>query len=108
MPMEHLKPTNADSALVIALHCSGAGAGQWRQLGETLGRTYTLLAPEHYGCERTGPWTGTHASRNLATESSKMTMSSSLRKSARSKTGIAVLPERELPLVHSGDRIAEG
>ncbi len=61
MPMEHLKPTNADSALVIALHCSGAGAGQWRQLGETLGPTYTLLAPEHYGCERTGPWTGTHA-----------------------------------------------
>jgi pimeloyl-ACP methyl ester carboxylesterase len=51
----------SDSAPVIALHCSGSGAGQWRQLGETLGPAYTLFAPEHYGCERTGPWTGTHA-----------------------------------------------
>ena len=46
---------------VIALHCSGAGPGPWRQLGEILGPDYTLFAPEHYGCERTGPWTGTHA-----------------------------------------------
>jgi pimeloyl-ACP methyl ester carboxylesterase len=46
---------------VIALHCSGAGAGQWRCLGETLGGGYELLAPEHYGCESTGPWTGRHA-----------------------------------------------
>ena len=46
---------------VIALHCSGAGAGQWRELGEVLGTRYQLIAPEHYGCERTGHWTGTHA-----------------------------------------------
>ena len=46
---------------VIALHCSGAGAGQWRPLGETLGSGYELLAPEHYGCESTGPWNGRHA-----------------------------------------------
>jgi pimeloyl-ACP methyl ester carboxylesterase len=46
---------------VIALHCSGAGAGQWRCLGETLGIGYEVLAPEHYGCESTGPWTGRHA-----------------------------------------------
>ena len=59
--MQHLSPANPDSMPVIALHCSGAGAGQWRQLGETLGPAYTLFAPEHYGCERTGPWTGTHA-----------------------------------------------
>jgi hypothetical protein len=59
MPMQHL--ANADSAPVIALHCSGAGAGQWRPLGETLGPAYTLFAPEHHGRERTGPWTGTHA-----------------------------------------------
>ena len=61
MPMQHLSPANADSMPVIALHCSGAGAGQWRQLGETLGPAYTLFAPEHYGSERTGPWPGTHA-----------------------------------------------
>src|SRR5678816_3175979 len=47
--------------LVIALHCSGAGAAQWRRLGETLGEDYELVAPEHYGCDRTGPWTGDHA-----------------------------------------------
>ena len=61
MPMHQLSPANADSTPVIALHCSGAGPGQWRQLGEILGPAYTLFAPEHYGCERTGPWTGTHA-----------------------------------------------
>jgi pimeloyl-ACP methyl ester carboxylesterase len=49
------------STTVIALHCSGAGAGQWRQLGEMLGTAHTLIAPEHYGCDRTGPWTGSHA-----------------------------------------------
>jgi len=50
-----------EPAPVIALHCSGAGAGQWRQLGTTLGPRYQLSAPEHYGCERTGHWTGMHA-----------------------------------------------
>jgi pimeloyl-ACP methyl ester carboxylesterase len=46
---------------VIALHCSGAGAGQWSRLAEMLGDRYELLAPEHYGCGSTGPWTGEHA-----------------------------------------------
>lgn len=45
---------------VIALHCSGAGAGQWRQLGEALHSRYELVAPEHYGCESSGPWSGEH------------------------------------------------
>jgi len=45
---------------VIALHCSGAGAGQWSDLAKTLGGRYEVLAPEHYGCESTGPWTGEH------------------------------------------------
>jgi pimeloyl-ACP methyl ester carboxylesterase len=48
-------------ASVIALHCSGAAAGQWRALGESLGAGYRLIAPEHYGCDRTGPWSGAHA-----------------------------------------------
>ncbi|SAK45144.1 alpha/beta hydrolase [Caballeronia hypogeia] len=52
------------AAPVIALHCSGAGANQWRQLGETLdslsGR-YALIAPEHYGCDSVGPWSGERA-----------------------------------------------
>src|SRR5688572_26868695 len=46
---------------VIALHCSGAGAGQWRKLGEALGSDHELIAPEHYGCDSVGPWTGEHA-----------------------------------------------
>ncbi|HEU0060972.1 MAG TPA: alpha/beta fold hydrolase [Hyphomicrobiaceae bacterium] len=46
---------------VVALHCSGAGAGQWRALGEALGSRCQLFAPEHYGSEAAGPWRGTHA-----------------------------------------------
>jgi pimeloyl-ACP methyl ester carboxylesterase len=46
---------------VIALHCSGAGAGQWKKLGQALGPTYQVIAPEHYGCEQTGAWIGAHA-----------------------------------------------
>jgi pimeloyl-ACP methyl ester carboxylesterase len=46
---------------VIALHCSGAGASQWCALSEALGGRYEVLAPEHYGCESAGPWTGEHA-----------------------------------------------
>lgn len=47
--------------LVIALHCSGADAGEWRRLGDALGTSYELIAPEHYGCESVGAWTGKHA-----------------------------------------------
>jgi pimeloyl-ACP methyl ester carboxylesterase len=58
----HVEPQRrARRTRVIALHCSGAGSGQWRSLSETLGRGYEVLAPEHYGCESTGPWTGRHA-----------------------------------------------
>jgi pimeloyl-ACP methyl ester carboxylesterase len=57
--MSPLQPANRGR--VIALHCSGAGAGQWKMLGEALGPTYQVIAPEHYGCEQTGPWIGTHA-----------------------------------------------
>ena len=32
-----------------------------RYLAEALGGRYEVLAPEHYGCESTGPWTGEHA-----------------------------------------------
>jgi len=55
------KPRPAPRGRVIALHCSGAGAGQWRALAAALGPGYELTAPEHYGCDGTGPWTGAHA-----------------------------------------------
>jgi pimeloyl-ACP methyl ester carboxylesterase len=45
----------------MALHCSGAGASQWNYLAEALGGGYEVLAPEHFGNESTGPWTGEHA-----------------------------------------------
>ena len=53
-------PAAARRRRVIALHCSGAGARQWSQLAEMLGGYYELLAPEHYGCASSGPWTGEH------------------------------------------------
>jgi pimeloyl-ACP methyl ester carboxylesterase len=49
------------SERVIALHCSGGGASQWCTLAETLGGGYEVAAPEHYGCESAGPWSGEHA-----------------------------------------------
>ncbi|MET0919190.1 MAG: alpha/beta fold hydrolase, partial [Burkholderiales bacterium] len=61
MNMPQRSHTLSDPAPVIALHCSGAGAGQWRQLGEGLAPRHELRAPEHYGCESTGPWSGEHA-----------------------------------------------
>ncbi|MGH6815977.1 MAG: alpha/beta fold hydrolase [Hyphomicrobiaceae bacterium] len=69
--MQHYNSAMASSTPAIALHCSGAGAGQWRQLAEALGPEYRLAAPEHYGCEHTGPWTGTHAF-TLADEAAKI------------------------------------
>jgi pimeloyl-ACP methyl ester carboxylesterase len=48
-------------APVIALHCSGAGAAQWRPLRDALDSRHELFAPEHYGCDSSGPWTGEHA-----------------------------------------------
>jgi pimeloyl-ACP methyl ester carboxylesterase len=53
-------PRRARRERVIALHCSGADAGEWRSLAQTLGGGYELLAPEHYGCDSAGPWTGRH------------------------------------------------
>jgi pimeloyl-ACP methyl ester carboxylesterase len=61
MRTKHIGPSSSKPTPVIALHCSGAGAGQWRQLAEALGSAYTVFAPEHYGCEATGPWSGAHA-----------------------------------------------
>lgn len=46
---------------VIALHCSGAGASQWRYLSEALGGSWDLTAPEHYGCDGAGAWSGERA-----------------------------------------------
>jgi pimeloyl-ACP methyl ester carboxylesterase len=61
MDMQQHGLTATDPQPVIALHCSGAGAGQWRQLGDALHPRYDLIAPEHYGCESVGPWSGAHA-----------------------------------------------
>lgn len=50
--------TRAHGLPVVALHCSGADARQWRKLGAALGGAYDLLAVEFYGCESTGLWPG--------------------------------------------------
>jgi pimeloyl-ACP methyl ester carboxylesterase len=57
----NIQPPRPVRGRAIALHCSGAGGSQWRCLAEALGAEYELLAPEHYGCESRGPWTGEHA-----------------------------------------------
>jgi pimeloyl-ACP methyl ester carboxylesterase len=54
-------PRPARRQRTIALHCSGAGAGQWKGLAGALGERHEVLAPEHYGSESRGPWTGEHA-----------------------------------------------
>ena len=46
---------------VIALHCSGANAGQWRNLAEALIGQCEVLTPEHFGTESQGPWPGEDA-----------------------------------------------
>jgi len=55
---------------VIALHCSGAGASEWRALAEALAGQHDIEAPEHFGCESTGTWPGEHAF-TLADEAAK-------------------------------------
>jgi pimeloyl-ACP methyl ester carboxylesterase len=60
-PSSLFVPNKVSPSRVIALHCSGSGATQWRRLGEMLGTPYDLLAPEYYGCKGIGPWVGTHA-----------------------------------------------
>jgi pimeloyl-ACP methyl ester carboxylesterase len=59
MDLGHGRP--AHRARVLALHCSGAGAGQWQPLAQVLGGGYELLAPEHYGCDSAGAWGGERA-----------------------------------------------
>lgn len=43
---------------VVALHCSGADARQWRKLGQALDCRFKLIALDGYGCESTGAWSG--------------------------------------------------
>jgi len=58
--MPHVESLHEAREVVVALHCSGGGAGQWRELGVALGPRYVVIAPEHFGCDAAGPWTGEH------------------------------------------------
>jgi pimeloyl-ACP methyl ester carboxylesterase len=55
------RPCAGSPRPVIALHCSGADANQWCALRNALGESFVLFAPEHFGCERVGPWPGARA-----------------------------------------------
>ena len=44
--------------LVIALHCSGSSAAQWRSLEAELGDRFSFTAPEHYDSGDAPAWTG--------------------------------------------------
>ena len=52
---------SARQGWVIALHCSGSDASEWRPLTQALCGRYEVAAPEHYGGQGTGPWGGEHA-----------------------------------------------
>jgi pimeloyl-ACP methyl ester carboxylesterase len=61
MHTELYKTDAAEPSRVIALHCSGAGASQWAHFAAAAADDYSVIAPEHYGSESSGPWTGEHA-----------------------------------------------
>jgi pimeloyl-ACP methyl ester carboxylesterase len=44
--------------LVVALHCSGSSAAQWRLLEAQLGQGFAFAAPEHYGSGDAPAWAG--------------------------------------------------
>ena len=46
---------------VVALHCSGANARQWRQLAATLGPCFNVIAPGLIGSTEATGWCGSHA-----------------------------------------------
>lgn len=46
---------------VVALHCSGSDARQWRRLAAALGPASDVIAPNLIGSAETGPWCGAHA-----------------------------------------------
>lgn len=46
---------------VVALHCSGADGGEWRELGAILGSRAAMVAPGLVGTDAGGPWDGRHA-----------------------------------------------
>src|SRR4051794_12917433 len=50
------RPRSRD--LVIALHCSGASAAQWRALEAKLGQSFAFAAPEHYDSGNAPAWRG--------------------------------------------------
>jgi pimeloyl-ACP methyl ester carboxylesterase len=60
-----------DQPIVLALHCSGAGARQWRKLKQHLSDDFALVAPEMIGTTATGHWPGSHVF-SLADEAQPM------------------------------------
>src|SRR5262249_17207073 len=48
----------ASKPVVIAVHCSASTGRQWRPLGEALGESYLVTAPDLFGCGTKGPWPG--------------------------------------------------
>jgi pimeloyl-ACP methyl ester carboxylesterase len=54
------QPARTRPELVIALHCSGSNAAQWRSLEAQLGQSFRFAAPEHYDSGNSPSWTGGH------------------------------------------------
>jgi pimeloyl-ACP methyl ester carboxylesterase len=54
---------SAERPHVVALHCSGGSARQWRHLAQALGSGFDLTAPDLIGSEQGPSWHGTGAFR---------------------------------------------
>lgn len=48
----------ADRGTLVALHCSGSSAAQWRRLSEDAADRFEVRCLDLYGCGQTGGWTG--------------------------------------------------
>lgn len=65
---EHAEP--AERGTIIAVHCSGSSAAQWRRLAE-VAAGFDVRCLDLYGCGRTGGWTG-ESRFGLANESARV------------------------------------
>ena len=56
--LQQIAAARAGRGTIVALHCSGSSAAQWRKLAEQTVGGCELRTPELYGCGNAGGWTG--------------------------------------------------
>lgn len=56
--LHEIAAARAGRGTIVALHCSGSSAGQWRKLAEQAGSGCEVRALDLYGCGAAGGWIG--------------------------------------------------